>query len=166
MQFYIYLKMEPYLAEWYIHENDGVHPIHLKRGSAESDIVSLFLTKRPKDVSPDLGKDANLSIIVPSFSYRNPEYYNYLSPRAKTALVKTIYNRFVVQLWQDLHKIENLSCILTDLIYVWMETHGITPTPENCETLRQCYYRKRKLYHDSVSRKEKRRKAKESKEEE
>lgn len=163
MEFYIYLKMEPYLAEWYINENEGEHPIHLQRGSVESDIVSLFLMRRPKDKEPDLGQDANIRIVIPYFKNRDPQYFNYLPERAKTALVKTIYTRFVVQLWQDLHKVENLSGIITEIIYGWMEMHGITPTPENCETLRQCYYRKRKLYHDSVARKAKRQRMKEQK---
>lgn len=146
MEFLIYLHLEPYLAEWYLHENENVEPVHLKRGSAESDIVELFLTKLPKDAVPDSEDDANVRIVIPYFRARDPMTYNYLPPRAKKALAKTIYTRFRVQLWEELHRLENTETFITDLIYAWMEKHGISCSPENCETIRQCYYRKRKTY--------------------
>ena len=40
-QYTIYLDLEPYLAQWFIHEQGGEHPVTLTRGSAESDILEL-----------------------------------------------------------------------------------------------------------------------------
>ena len=51
--FLLYLKFEPYLVQWFIHEMGGTSPVELPRGSAESDILQLFLTKQPEDMSPD-----------------------------------------------------------------------------------------------------------------
>lgn len=42
-QFTINIELEPYLAQWFIHENGQEHPVSLRRGSAESDILELFL---------------------------------------------------------------------------------------------------------------------------
>ena len=40
----IYLKMEPYLRQWFIHENGGVEPVRLRRGTPESNIFQAFTT--------------------------------------------------------------------------------------------------------------------------
>ena len=66
-QFLLYFRFEPYLAQWYIHEMGGTSPVELPRGSVESDILRLFLTKRPDDVPVDTGQDANLAIVIPAF---------------------------------------------------------------------------------------------------
>jgi hypothetical protein len=49
MKYRIFLTLEPYLAQWLRHENGGKYPIKMKRGSAEADILSLFLKPQPKD---------------------------------------------------------------------------------------------------------------------
>ena len=66
-RFLLYFRFEPYLAQWYIHEMGGTSPVELPRGSVESDILRLFLTKRPDDVPVDTGQDANLAIVIPAF---------------------------------------------------------------------------------------------------
>lgn len=48
MKYTIFLSIEPYLAQWLIHESGGEYPIKLKRGSAEADILEFFLQPQPK----------------------------------------------------------------------------------------------------------------------
>lgn len=145
MDIYVYLKLEKYLAEWYIHENGG-QPVVLKKGCAESDILELFLQKQPQDKPVDLGREANVSIRIPSYKWKDPRVYNYLPPKAKIALAHTIYTRFRVQLWRDLHRLDNTDAPVTDLIYAWMEAHGIEDDGKAWETIRQHYLRKRNSY--------------------
>lgn len=39
--------------------------------------------------------------------------------------------RFDEQIWYDLHSIYNFGIPKEDLIYTWMESHGIDPTEKN-----------------------------------
>ena len=47
--FCVYVELEPYLAQWFIHEQGGASPVNLIKGSVESKILYTFLTKPPKD---------------------------------------------------------------------------------------------------------------------
>lgn len=141
----IYLKLEPYVAQWFVHEMGG-ESVHLPKGSAESDILEYFLKPTPEGVTPQMKQDGDISIMLPVFKHKNPAYFNYLPPRAMAALARCIVTRFRVKLWQDLFQLHHTECCLTDLIYAWMELHGIDCTAQNFETIRQLYFRKRKLY--------------------
>lgn len=149
----VYLKVEPYLAQWFIHEQGGGYPVQLTRGSAESDILEVFLKRQPVGQPVDLGLDANLAIYIPTFKSRDPRIYNFLPPKSKKALAICIYRRFRVQLWEELHRLENVGVPISDLVYAFMEKHGIEDTPQNWETIRQMYFRKRKVYSDGYRNK-------------
>lgn len=145
-QYLIYLNLESYLAQWYIHECGCTNPVYLVRGSAESDILELFLSKNSDNITVDTGAESNVSIVIPYFKNKDVRYFNYLPPFGRKALINTIYTRFRVQLWQELHTVDNIGCSITDLVYAWMEKHGIDPNGKNWETIRQMYFRKRKKY--------------------
>lgn len=150
----IYFKLEPYLAEWFIDACGGTNPVRLQRGSSESDILELFLSTgargRVGEVKPE---DSNLAVIVPYFRGKDPQYYNYLPPKARAAFERNIYVRFRVEMWRELHQVRNLSIPITELIYAFLEKHNMSDTPQNWETVRQMYYRKRKLEAEQQRRK-------------
>lgn len=142
---YIYLKLDPYLAQWFVNEMGG-EPVRLPKRSAESDILEFFLKPTPEGILPERKKEGDISIVLPAFKHKDPAHFNYLPPRAMKALARCISTRFKVQLWQDLHQLHHTESCITDLIYAWMENHGIELTAQNWETLRQMYFRKRKVY--------------------
>lgn len=144
-QYLLYLNLEPYLAQWFVHEMGG-SPVRLPKGCAEADIIEMFLIPTPSDALPDLPGNDKVPIYIPTFKYKDVRYYNYLSPRARLALVRCISNSFKVQLWQDIHTLHNTDYRITDIIYAWMEMHGIECNEKNWETIRQMYFRKRKIY--------------------
>ena len=141
----IHVELEPYLAQWFIHEQGGEVPVKLTRGSAESDILELFLQKQLGPV-PRKPMPYETPIYIPSFKHKDVRTYNYLPPRAMLALKKTIRTRFVIELWQDLHKFENIGKRNDELFYAWMEAHGIECTETNWCAISKIYYRKRKVY--------------------
>ncbi len=141
----IYLKLEPYVAQWFVNEMGG-EPVHLPKRSAESDILEYFLKPTPEGVTPVMKQEGDISIVLPTFKHKDPTYFNYLQPRAMAALGRCIVTRFRVQLWQDLHQLHHTESCLTELIYAWMEHHGIECTEQNWEAIRQLYFRKRKIY--------------------
>ena len=69
-QFTIHLDLEPYLAQWFIHEQGGEHPVSLTRGSAESDILELFLTVQPEAI-PTRPAPTDTAIYIPTFKHKD-----------------------------------------------------------------------------------------------
>ena len=156
----IYINnVEPYLKQWFVHEQGGDYPVNLMRGSVESDMLRLFLENKNADSSPVID-DRTLAINIPSYKKKDPRTYNFLPPMAKVALHKCIKNRFDVQMWQDLHHFSNLGIQIDDLIYAWMEKHGIELTETNWNAIAKRYQRKRKAYLSYNSKKSKRLQAK------
>lgn len=142
----IYIQLEPFVAQWFVHEMGG-EPVVLPKRSAESDIIEFFLQPTPEVGTDKAFPKSAVSIVVPTFKHKDHKHFNYLPPKAMAALARCITVRFRVQLWQDLHRLHNPECCcLTDLIYAWMEKHGIECTEQNWEAIRQFYFRKRKIY--------------------
>ena len=150
MQTYsVFVTLEPYLAQWLIHECGGEQPIRVKRGSAESDILELWLTKPPKDPSwtPQLtALPGQVEIILPYFSHKNIRCNYYLSPRGEVCLHACIRNRFRVQLWKELHTVGNVIRRNDIAISEWMEKHGIEDNDTNWNTIAKILQRKRAIY--------------------
>lgn len=139
-EYLIYLEVPAYLAQWARrHFGD---PVELPRDSVESRLVKRMLDKEPSDV-PDLS--GNLRLKIPMSKEKDPRSgWTYLSPCAKRCLQESLYTIFLQNLWSELGDLQNVNCELTSLIYAWLEKHGIDES--QWETIRQKYYRLRKLY--------------------
>ena len=146
--YFIYLHLDDYLAQWFIHEQGGEFPVRLTRGSIEANILEQFLIPQPKDVVvPTEAENPNaVKIILPSFRYKDTRYFNYLPKRAVHLLINCIRNRFDVDLWNSLHKFPSLLCRQDELIYSFMECHDIEINDKNWAAIAKRYQRKRKLY--------------------
>lgn len=140
------IEIEDYLKQWFIHDQGGNIPVKLRKGSIESMILEQFLQPLPKGKTPDVGTATGLEIIIPTFKLKSPEFYNYLPPEAMKALVKCIRNRFDVVLWETLHKISPVFQRQDNLIYAFMEKHGIGLTETNWNAIAKRYQRKRNYY--------------------
>lgn len=150
----VYIQIPAYLRQWVLHDfgdNEGV--VRFPRGSAENDVLEYTITCQPKDEPPQLRQEGDLAIEVPDFKSKPQPYYCYINPKAKEMLAHIIYVRFRMQLWQDLNSIERLQCPITDMIYEWMERHGIDDDPKNWETIRQIFFRQRKQYRKKNEKK-------------
>lgn len=151
-QFTFKIKLPPYLAEWFVHEHGGEQPVRLIKGSAESNIVQAFVRQRPYDAKdPD---DCNVAVFIPYFKSIDVRTYNYMPPAACEALQSCIYNNFKVDLYAELHKLENCRAEIGLLIKAYMEKHGISGVEgdTNWESVRQSYYRIRKRYNMTRAR--------------
>ncbi len=142
----LYIPLEDYLAQWLIHEHGGSVPVQFIRGSVESKILEVYLTHRPEDKLPEIGGEGKLAIAIPSFRNRPPEVFNYLPQRALSSLLTMIRNRFDIQLWNDLHNFGRISKRQDELIYAWMEKHGIEMTETNWNAIAKRYQRQRNIY--------------------
>ena len=145
-QICLYIPLEDYLAQWFIHEHGGEVPVHLIRGSVESKILEVYLTHRPEDLLPDIGGEGKLAIAIPSFRNRPPEVFNYLPKAALNSLLSIIRSRFDVKLWEELHHFGKIGKRQDELIYAWMNKHGIDSTEKNWNAIAKRYQRQRNIY--------------------
>lgn len=147
-QFNIYIKAPDYLADWLRSEmwDDQEQRIVFPRNSAEWTLLSLFISKRPDRSPVDVAADGLLPVKVPTLPGKNPAVHNYLSDAGKLALVNTIKRRFKKMMWDELHVIKPDEVQITDIVYAFMEKHGISNNEKNWETIRQMYFRMRKVY--------------------
>lgn len=149
MNYTIFLSLEPYLAQWLIHESGGTTPVQIKRGSAESDILEMNLKPQPKDPDyiPQLRPlEGQVAIELPCFKYKDIRTYNYLDKRGEQLLKHCIRTRFLCQLWHDLMTVRNVVRRTDETIIEWMSEHGIEYDDRNWNAIAKILQRKRAIY--------------------
>ena len=143
-EFYVYLKMPEYLAQW-INYTFG-YPTALLKDSPESRVLNECLVKIPKNQDPDTGEDHNVMIEIPYFKGKHPLDYNYLHQSGKKAIEESFRTLMLKNLVEEVGAIENCNAKKATLIYMWMEKHGIDE--KHWDTVSQIYYRIRKKYFE------------------
>ena len=96
MQKIIYLKMEPYLHQWFVHENDGKEPVSLRRGSPEINIFRAFIAKKPEGWSAEVNGE-KADIVKASYGFmavrckagENEIVFHYVTPGIRAGAVMT-----------------------------------------------------------------------------
>ena len=163
----LYLVLPNYLAQWYAHECREIEfrdkdivpsgnykpldPVTIPRGSQESRILQVFLRKRPEDAKDP--ENPNIALVIPYYQNKDPFYYNYLGKFGREKLTETIRNRFLVQLWDELHTFKNALSRQDNAIFAYMEAHGIECNETNWNALAKIYQRQRGVYYQTKSRK-------------
>ena len=147
MSYYcINLELPTYLRQWLVHENGGKQPIVFPRLSTENKILKMGLIKTPFFARPDRPTENSVAISIPFFRVKPPKTYNYL-PRMKCKdLANCIRDRFIIQLWTDLHRHGNIGKRKDNLIYNWMTANGIENTEKNWNAIAKIYQRQHKNY--------------------
>ena len=145
--FLLYLPLEDYLAQWFINDQGGQCPVKLTKGSVESKILEVYLVKRPDDVVPDTDPEGKVAVCIPEFRNRPAEYYNHLPKFAMACLQNIIRQRFDISLWKELNSFGNIIRNRQDeLIYAWMEKHGIELNEKNWNAIAKRFQRQRSVY--------------------
>jgi len=141
----LYLKAPDYLAGWLRHDfwDEATARVVFPRGSAPRAILQSLLRKSPKGYV-ELSAPGLLPVEVPSFKGVNPATFNYLSDTGRAALVSACKKLFRATLFYELHPLFDHDVPITDIIYDFMDRHGIERTETNWETIRQMYLRQRK----------------------
>ena len=140
----IYIKLPPYLDQWLRHDywNPLTSRVEFQRGSNTHAILSRFLRKEPKGYERG-DVTGLLPVEVPTFKGLNPDQHNYLPPVGQKALVSTIRRNFKALLNHELRVFYSQDVVITDIIYAFMEKHGIDNDPKNWEAIRQTFKRLR-----------------------
>lgn len=150
---YLYLELEDYLAQWFIHDQGGNNPVRLIRGSMEWGLLEQFLQTPPADYVPQVGGPGLVCIVLPNFRSKDTRSNFYLPPKATEALKACIRNRFDIDMWNALHRFVAIFQRQDNLIYAFMEKHGIDMTEKNWNAIAKRYQRKRDIYRRIERRK-------------
>lgn len=142
----INLELPTYLRQWIIHENGGEQPVVFPRLSTENKILEMCLTKTPFFALPDWPTENSVAISIPFFRIKHPKTYHYLPRKAREDLASCIRNRFIIQLWKDLHRHGNIGKRKDNLIYDWMTENGIEHTEKNWNAIAKIYQRQHRNY--------------------
>lgn len=139
---FIYLDLDPYLRQWLIHEHGGEEPVKLLRGSIENDIIQTYIARKPEGWEPDITPNT-VRIVIPRDKRKNPNTWCYLGARSTQALKALIKQRFDAEFMMEVIRLLNKSRELKmNLIYAFMEKHGIEDTETNYNTLAKICQRK------------------------
>ncbi len=145
-QLSIYISLPQYLDQWLRSEywNPDTRRVEFPRGSAPRAILQSCLTKIPSGALTHIPSKGEIPIEVPTFRGINPRVFCHLPDRGRKALVSCLKKYFAAVVWQELHPLLSHDVQITDVVYAFLDRHGIEPTPQNWETVRQMYYRMRK----------------------
>lgn len=144
-QFSVYINPPEYLAQWLRHDfwDSESGRVVFPRGSAPRAVLASLLRKSPGRSLHD-SATSSLPVEVPTFKGINPATFNYLSPTGQSALISACKKLFQATLFNELHELFSHDVQITDIIYDFMDRHGIDRTERNWETIRQMYLRMRK----------------------
>ena len=87
-----------------------------------------------------------MCIELPNFRSKDTRSNFYLPPKATEALKACIRNRFDIEMWNALHRFDAIFQRQDNLIYAFMEKHGIEQTEKNWNAIAKRYQRKRDIY--------------------
>lgn len=139
-----YIKLEPWLAQWLKHENG--EPVEFEKGSVEYRLLEVSLISSAPICNTPRKEENCIEIKIPKFkNFENDKYY-YLPCHGRKQLKKLIRSRFVLNLWEELHKFGSIGKKKMDIIYAFMEAKGIDQTESNFFALFKIYQRQRRYY--------------------
>lgn len=144
-QYSVYINPPDYLEQWLRHEywDSETERVVFPRGSAPRTVLGAMLRKAPSHYRQSVAP-CGLPVAVPTFKGVNPASFNYLSPSGHSALIAACKTLFKAMLFTELHMLFDHDVQITDIIYEFMDRHGIDSTERNWETIRQMYSRMRK----------------------
>ena len=149
----IYLKMPPYLRQWFIHRHGGSDPVQLIRGSIESKLLQRATVKMPENILPPRQQEGEIAINIPYSKSHDPRIYNYITETGKRALIQQIKSDFDIDVWEYLHDFGKVGTQQKELIYLFMEQRGIKEDGTCWDAIAKIYQRLRKNYLTNISKK-------------
>lgn len=143
-KFTVYITPPTYLEQWLRHEfwDEETQRVILPRGSAPRAVLISVLRATPEGYKSG-PSEGTLPISVPTIKKLNPATFCYLPDSGKTAVISTCKKIFKANLFEELHSLFAHDVQITDIIYCFMDKHGIERTEKNWETIRQMYKRMR-----------------------
>lgn len=83
-KFVIYLKLQPFVAQW-LHHHYG-DPVRFQPMSVENATILQFTQKLPAGKEPDTSVQGLTAVCIPDNEKKDPATFNYLGKKAKRRL--------------------------------------------------------------------------------
>jgi hypothetical protein len=152
-EYCIYVKMPPYLRQWFIHRHGGNNPVQLIRGSIESKLLQRATVRMPENIMPPRLQEGEIAINIPYSKSHDPRIYNYITETGKRALIQRIKEDFDLDVWDYLRDFGKIGAQQKDLINLFMEQRGIKEDGTCWDSIAKIYQRLRKNYLTNISKK-------------
>lgn len=146
MEYYVYLKLPPYLRQWLIHRHGGSEPVTLIRGSVESKMLQRVTVPLPFGAVPLRKEEGDVAIVIPYNKYHDPRTYNHITDTGKRCMMQMFKNTFDIEIWNFLHDFGAVGKKQKDLIYLFMEQNGIVEDGSCWDAIAKIYQRLRNIY--------------------
>lgn len=121
--FYIYLKLKPYVRQWLT--NAYGDPVKFNAHSVENAELRRWLIPVPDGCMPLLPEDGATPVVIPQSKRRDPATYNYLTAEARECLVSMIDNNFDSDLKHSVRRSVCNGASYTHALRAWMRLHSI-----------------------------------------
>ena len=120
-----YIDLPPYLRQWLIFSMGGVTPVKFPKGSPFNALIRLFMRNKKESESWESASQDSVAIYIPKFPGKDPNYYNYMPLKARSALRELIRDAFDAQLYSEFVAFKNIGRRKNDIMVAWMEENGI-----------------------------------------
>jgi len=138
-KFVIYLKLKPFIAQWLVHHFGS--PVTFPPQSVGNRRITAVLLRRPADVPPEMSGPGLTPVAIPYSKQKDPEGWNYVTPRGKRIIIEYIEALFADNLYAEFREMCDEDSKLQTAAYAWCEMHGISI--DYADTIRQRFYRER-----------------------
>ncbi len=129
MNFVVYIKVAPYLRQWFLHRYGGKEdrPIVFPRKSPLQKLLHTLIEPRPASWKPDKPIEDGIPIMLPSMESKDPKRWCFIKEKHRRVLARMMKLCFEVDCYSYLKKMHGLGRIpmLKDAIYGYMEMNGI-----------------------------------------
>lgn len=140
----VYIKLPAYLRQWSIHTMGN--PIRFPEQSYENHLLHRYLWRSVRGAQPPSMRCPGdcVAVVITDDRCRKPEFYNILSRRGQTAMLRAIESLFRIHLWSECVHLIHGHGEMNQGIDRWCAAHGIGL--EYREAVRQKFYRMRRSY--------------------
>lgn len=138
MEFYIYVKLKPYVRQWLVNkfgEANNDWKVKFPVQSAENAFIRARLLTSPEGYRPGIRKDDEVGILIPNSPYKPSDRYNYLTQLDKEAMRSMIESLFDVAFKKEMKEDIMAGAKIKDSLLAWMYRNGVSMG--NFENLKQ-----------------------------
>ncbi len=138
-KFVIYIRLKPFIAQWLTHHFGC--PVEFPPQSVGNRRITAVLLRRPHGAAPELDGPGLTPVAIPYSKQKDPEGWNYVTPRGKRIIVEYIESLFEDNLYSEFRELCDEDSRLQTAAYAWCEMHGVSI--DYADTIRQRFYRER-----------------------
>ena len=137
--FVIYLRLKPFIAQYVKHHFGD--PVRFDDHSVGNECINSVLQRRKKNSTPEVAGEGLTAVCIPYSKQKDPSVWNFVSEAGKRVIIEHIEGVFLMNMWNEMHKMCSEHVKVQSAAFAWCEMHGIDM--EYADTIRMRFYRER-----------------------